>query len=84
MLSLHFGMNYSKKKRSVRLNPDLTMADVGRLGDSPFTKRVLLGITNGFADFLGIGTPHTIKFKALMREIFLLENPLAWDDLVPD
>ena len=44
---------------------------------------MLLGVTNGFGDFLGIGTPHTIKFKALMRELFLLEEPLSWDDLVP-
>ena len=31
MLSLHFGINISKKKRSVRLEPDLTLADVNKL-----------------------------------------------------
>ena len=84
MLGLHFGMNISKKKRSVRLEPDLTLADVDKLRSASLSKRVLLGVTNGFGDFLGIGTPHTIKFKSLMRELFLLEVPLAWDDVVPE
>ena len=84
MMSLHFGMNISKKKRSVRLEPDLTLADVDKLRSASLSKRVLLGVTNGFGDFLGIGTPHTIKFKSLMRELFLLEVPLAWDDVVPE
>jgi hypothetical protein len=84
MLSLHFGMNISKKKRSIRLEPNLTIQDVEKLRSTSLSKRILLGVTNGFGDFLGIGTPHTIKFKALMRELFLLEEPLAWDDLVPD
>ena len=84
MLGLHFGMNISKKKRSVRLEPNLTLQDVDKLRSSTLSKRVLLGVTNGFGDFLGIGTPHTIKFKALMRELFLLEEPLTWDDPVPE
>ena len=84
MLGLHFGMNISKKRRSVRLEPNLTLQDVDKLRSSTLTKRLLLGVTNGFGDFLGIGTPHTIKFKSLMRELFLLEEPLTWDDPVPN
>ena len=83
MLSLVFNMNISKKKRSVRMEPDLSLKDVDKLRSAHLSKRVLLGVTNGFGDFLGIGTPHTIKFKALMRELFLLEEPLSWDDPVP-
>ena len=83
MLGLKFDMNISKKKRSVRLDPNLTLDDLEKLRSTEFTKRILLGVTNGFGDFLGIGTPHTIKFKALMRELFLLDDPLSWDDHVP-
>ena len=84
MLALTFRMNISKKKRSVRVDPDLTLKDVDKLKSANLSKRVLLGVTNGFGDFLGMGTPHTIKFKALMRELFLLEDPLGWDDPVPE
>ena len=84
MMSLHFWMNISKKKISIRLEPDLTLADVEKLRSTSLSKRMLLGVTNGFGDFLEIGTPHTIKFKALMRELFLLEEPLGWDNFVPD
>ena len=38
MLSLHFGINISKKKRSVRLEPDLTLADVNKLKKQSFIK----------------------------------------------
>ena len=31
MLGLHFGMNVSKKKRSVRIDPDLTVVDLEKL-----------------------------------------------------
>ena len=47
------------------------------------TKRVLLGVTNGFGDFLGMASPFTIKFKVMMRQLFLVDDPLTWDDEVP-
>ena len=47
------------------------------------TKRLLLGVTNSFGDFLGIASPFTVRFKMLMRKMFQLETPLHWDDQIP-
>ena len=50
------------------------------LPDARLTKRICLGITNGFGDFLGIASPFTIRFKLLMKELFDGKNDkVAWD-----
>ena len=84
MMSLTFPINLSRKRRSVRQEPDITLKDVDQLRSRTLTKRVLLGVTNGFRDFLGMASPYTVKYKALMRKLFLLEKPLTWDEPVPD
>ena len=73
-------INTSEKKRSVRVQPDLTLADISFLQDIRMTKRVLLGVTNGFGDFLGIASPYTIKLNLSMKKLFELDEPLGWDD----
>ena len=83
MLGVTFPINISKKKRSVRVEPNLTVDDIVNLKTKTLTKRILLGVTNGFGDFLGIAAPFTINFKVLMRQLFLLEEPLTWDQEVP-
>ena len=67
MMGVTFPINISKKKRSVRQEPNLTLKDVDMLQSRTLTKSVLLGITNGFGDFLGIASPFTVRFKVLMR-----------------
>ena len=47
------------------------------------TKRILLGVTNYFGDFLGIASPFTMLLKVLMRELFMLEKSLVWDEEIP-
>ena len=84
MMGVSFPVNLSRKKRSVREEPNLTLKDVDKLKNKTFTKRILLGVTNGFGDFLGMASPFTIKFKVLMRQLFLLDEPLIWDQEVPD
>ena len=84
MFAVAFPVNLSRKKRSVRVEPNLTLNDVEMLRSRTLTKRILLGVVNGFGDFLGIASPFTIKFKVLMRQLFLLEEPLTWDEEVPE
>ena len=48
MLSVTFPINISKKKRSVRVEPNLTVDDIVNLKTKTLTKRILLGVTNGF------------------------------------
>ena len=82
VLSLTFPINMSKKKRSVRTEPNLTINDITSLDEKLFTKRILLGITNSFKDFLGIGAPFIIRFKILMQKVHRL--PCHWDTHVPE
>ena len=83
-LGLTFPINISKKKRNVRTEPNLTLQDLDQLKTRKLTKRLLLGVTNGFGDFLGVGSPFTVRFKVLMRNIFQVEEPLHWDDAIPE
>ena len=84
MLAVRFPVNISKKRRSVRSEPNLTLLDVEMLKSKKLTKRMLLGVTNSFGDFLGIASPFTIRFKVLMRKLFQVEKPLNWDDDIPE
>ena len=84
MLAVTFPLNLSRKKRSVHVEPNLTVADITKLKPTQLTKRLLLGATNGFGDFLGIASPFTIRYKTNMREIFLQEQPIAWDEVIPE
>ena len=43
------------------------------------TRRILLGVTNGFGDFMGIIEPCTIRFKLMMKKFFECESPMMWD-----
>ena len=83
MLSIPFPLNLSRKRRSVREEANLTAADVGILKSKTLTKRILLGVVNGFGDFLGIASPFIMRYKVLMRQLFLLEEPLTWDEPIP-
>ena len=53
VLSVKFPMNLSQKKRGVRLEANLSMDDLDMLKTRKLSKRMLLGITNGFGDFWG-------------------------------
>ena len=83
-MGVSFPINISKKKRSVCQEPNLTLQDVDLLRSRTLTKSILLGVTNGFGDFLGIAAPFTVRFKVMMRVFFLLDEPLAWDEPVPE
>ena len=47
------------------------------------TKRILLGLTNSFGDFLGMASPYTIRLKLNMKKLFEEDVPLGWDDDIP-
>ena len=83
VMFLNFDINMSKKKRNVRVGPDLSVNDIALLSGIKMTKRLLLGVTNSFGDFIGIGTPFTIRLKIAMKKLFELDHPLTWDEDVP-
>ena len=84
LMKMPVSLNLSKKKRSIRTLPDLTVNDLERLRSIQMTKRNLLGITNSFGDFLGVADPFTLRFKLLMRNLFDRSEPLKWDDAIDD
>ena len=83
-LSVKFPVNLSKKKRGVRSEPNLTEQDINLLSPKSLSKRILLGVTNGFGDFLGIASPFIIRFKVLMRQLFQVDPHLNWDSEIPN
>ena len=80
-----FNVFLTNKKRKARSQPALTADSLDLLESSSLTKRICLGITNGFLDFLGIACPFTLRFKLLMRQFFEEKNvKMKWEDKVPD
>ena len=80
-----FVVHLSNKKRKVRILPAFTKETLGLLDSTTFTKRICLGICNGFLDFMGPACPFTIRFKLLMRELYEGSNrDLKYDDKIPD
>ena len=75
-------VNISGKVRKVKNKPDLTVETLHLLQTTSLTKRVCLGVTNGFVDFLGIACPFLLRFKLLMKQIFEDEEIIAWNDEV--
>ena len=76
-MAVKFPVNLSKKKRSVRSEPNMTVDDIEKLKMMKLSKRNLLGFVNGIGDPLGIGSPWYMKLKLLMKKLYLLESPLS-------
>ena len=83
VMGIKFSINLSRKRRNARTKPDLTVRDVDSLKSVQMTKRILLGLTNSFGDFLGIASPYTIRLKLNMKKLFEVDIPLGWDDDIP-
>ena len=82
-MGIKFTINLSKKRRNARTKPDLTLDDIDSLKTIQMTKRILLGLTNSFGDFLGMAIPYTIRLKLNMKKLFEEDVPLSWDDDIP-
>ena len=76
-------VNLSKKKRKIAKHPDLTIADIDKLKSIKLTKRNLLGVPAGIFDPLGIAAPYTVKLKIGLKQLFDMQDNLAWDDEIP-
>ena len=83
VMGVKFSINLSRKRRNARTKPDLSLKDVDSLKTVQMTKRILLGLTNSFGDFLGIASPYTIRLKLNMKKLFEVDVPLRWDDDIP-
>ena len=70
LMKVKFKMNMSKKKRGMRLGPDLTVETLESLRSVKMTKRNLLGVTNSFGDYLGMAEPFTMRFRLGIKICF--------------
>ena len=61
--SVQVKINVSGKGRKSRIEDNLTAAEIPQLVDVPFTRRILLGITNSCYDVYGLISPITIQMK---------------------
>ena len=85
MMGVTFPIYLTNKRKKPRTQPHLTKDTLGLLDSAVFSRRLCLGITNGFLDFLGIACPFTLRFKLLMRQLFETEHrKLGWEDDVPE
>ena len=75
LIGVKFAFNPSKKKKGLKVKPDLTLPDVDAFYKSPQTRRSLLSICNRIYDPLGLASPYTIKLKLLMKDTLSVDNP---------
>ena len=84
VMKVNFPVYLSNKKKKARMESPLSLKDFQLLPKPKITKRICLGITNGFGDFMGIASPFSIRFKLLMKQLFDGgSKQLLWDDEVP-
>ena len=68
-LSVRFPVKLSRKKRSVRCEPNLTLQDVDKLGSVKLSKRILFGFVNGFGDPIGMVFSLVYEAEGLNEEV---------------
>ena len=83
ILTVKFRVNISPRKRRMPTGPDLSVETLGRLDQTILTRRLVLGVTSGQFDMLGMASPLLIKLRVSMRDLFVKEVELSWDTALP-
>ena len=85
MMAVTFPIYLTNKRKKPRTQPALSKDTLGLLDSAVFTRRLCLGITNGFLDFMGVACPFSLMFKLLMRQLFETQHrKLEWEDKIPE
>ena len=89
LMGVKIKFNHSKKRKGLRIKPNLLMSDLDGFRNSVLSKRQVLGLCNGVYDPLGMASPYTIKLKLLIRETLLSQDrsdyssKKSWDKPIP-
>ena len=75
-------LNFSKKRKGVRSEPNLTEADLPKAIPLILTRRSVLAQVMALYDPLGLVCPFTLIGKLYLRETW--SRRLGWDDPLPD
>ena len=86
-LFIMVGVNFSTRKRKMRVEEDLTEEEVEEKTPDPLTRRMLLSQVAGLYDPIGLATPMKQKGVILVRRAFQAAGQLVkdtWDAPLPD
>ena len=75
-------LNFSRKRRGVHIEPDLSKEDLLGCLPSVLTRRIVLEQVMRMYDPLGLVCPFTLWAKIYLRETWM--KKLGWDDQLPD
>ena len=77
-------LNFSIKRRKVRMGSKLSKEEIPTIPNERFTKREILSQINAVYDPPGLAAPFTVRAKILMRNVWSYnEGILGWDDPIP-
>ena len=77
-------INFSKRKRNIKPEPDLTIEDFDIKFPPYLTKRIVLSQLNGIYDPLGLLSPFIITGKLFLRALWSAGEKVDWDDKISD
>ena len=77
-------LNFSKKKRGLRSEPNLHKHEVVSKLPQDLTRRMVLSQVNGFFDPAGLAMAFTVRAKILMRYLWIgIIKDVCWDEPIP-
>ena len=71
-------LNFSEKKRKVRIGEDMTVDSIKVEFPKVITRRILLSQVNGIYDPIGLASPFIVRAKLLLRD--LTAAKVGWDE----
>ena len=77
-------LNFSKKKRKVHTQPDLSQQEITAGIPEMVTKRMVLSQVNGIYDPMGLVAPFTVRARIMLRKLWAQDKKLDWDDSMPE
>ena len=77
-------LNFSKKKRKVHTQPDLSWQEIPAGIPEVLTKRMVLSQVNVIYYPMGLVAPFTVCAKIMLCKLWGQDEKLNWDDAMPE
>lgn len=77
-------LNFSKKKRKVHMQPDLSQQEFPAGIPEVLTKMMVLSQVNGICDPMGLVAPFKVRAKIMLRKLWGQDKKSDWDDVIPE
>ena len=77
-------LNFSKKKRKVLTQPNLSWQEIPAGIPEVLTKRMVLSQVNGIYGPMGLVAPFMVRAKIMLRKLWGRDEKLDWDDAMPE